>query len=305
MIWYKVGAADETPGKSGLAHFLEHLMFKGTAKNPAGQFSQVVARIGGQENAFTSNDYTGYYQRVPSEQLKTVMEFEADRMTGLRAHRCGGAARAQGHPGGAEPARRQQSARAARRADRRRALSQPSLRQAGDRLAPRDGAAHPRRRHRLLSALLRAQQRGGGGRRRRRARGGARAGRGDLRQGQAPTATIAPRQRPQEPPPVAVRYVTLADPRVEQPSVQRAYLVPSFATAKPRRVGSAGGAGAYPGRRLQQPALPRPGGRQASSRSAPAPGTTVRRSTWPKFGVYGAPQPGRDAAAARSRRSTR
>ena len=84
MIWYKVGAADETPGKSGLAHFLEHLMFKGTAKNPAGQFSQVVARIGGQENAFTSNDYTGYYQRVPSEQLKTVMEFEADRMTGLQ-----------------------------------------------------------------------------------------------------------------------------------------------------------------------------------------------------------------------------
>jgi zinc protease len=84
MIWYKVGAADETPGKSGLAHFLEHLMFKGTAKNPAGKFSQVVARIGGQENAFTAQDYTGYYQRVPSEQLKTVMEFEADRMTGLQ-----------------------------------------------------------------------------------------------------------------------------------------------------------------------------------------------------------------------------
>ena len=84
MIWYKVGAADETPGKSGLAHFLEHLMFKGTAKNPAGKFSQVVARIGGQENAFTSQDYTGYFQRVPSEQLRTVMEFEADRMTGLQ-----------------------------------------------------------------------------------------------------------------------------------------------------------------------------------------------------------------------------
>ena len=84
MIWYKVGAADETPGKSGLAHFLEHLMFKGTAKNPAGTFSQVVARIGGQENAFTSQDYTGYFQRVPSEQLRTVMEFEADRMTGLQ-----------------------------------------------------------------------------------------------------------------------------------------------------------------------------------------------------------------------------
>src|ERR1039457_1871211 len=84
MIWYKVGAADETPGKSGLAHFLEHLMFKGTAKHPTGQFSTAVARIGGQENAFTSSDYTGYFQRVPSDQLKTVMDFEADRMTGLQ-----------------------------------------------------------------------------------------------------------------------------------------------------------------------------------------------------------------------------
>src|SRR6185437_3124232 len=84
MIWYKVGAADETPGKSGLAHFLEHLMFKGTAKNPIGRFSHVVATIGGQENAFTSNDYTAFYQRVPAERLKTVMDFEADRMTGLQ-----------------------------------------------------------------------------------------------------------------------------------------------------------------------------------------------------------------------------
>src|SRR5436853_5036831 len=83
MIWYKVGSADETPGKSGLAHFLEHLMFKGTAKHPAGEFSQTVLRIGGNENAFTSLDYTGYFQRVPREQLAKMMEFEADRMTGL------------------------------------------------------------------------------------------------------------------------------------------------------------------------------------------------------------------------------
>ena len=69
MIWYKVGSADETPGKSGLAHFLEHLMFKGTSKHPAGEFSQTVLRIGGNENAFTSADYTGYFQRVPREQL--------------------------------------------------------------------------------------------------------------------------------------------------------------------------------------------------------------------------------------------
>src|SRR6188508_3773182 len=58
MIWYRVGAADEEAGKSGLAHFLEHLMFKGTKKNPANVFSQLIAGVGGQENAFTSSDYT-------------------------------------------------------------------------------------------------------------------------------------------------------------------------------------------------------------------------------------------------------
>src|SRR3954462_2853619 len=83
MVWYKVGSADETPGKSGLAHFLEHLMFKGTAAHPQGEFSQTVLRIGGNENAFTSTDYTGYFQRVPREQLAKMMEFEADRMTAL------------------------------------------------------------------------------------------------------------------------------------------------------------------------------------------------------------------------------
>jgi zinc protease len=83
MLWYKVGAADEPPGKSGIAHFLEHLLFKGTEKNPAGKFSKTVAAIGGQENAFTSSDYTGYFQRTSREHLKTLMEFEADRMTGL------------------------------------------------------------------------------------------------------------------------------------------------------------------------------------------------------------------------------
>ena len=83
MIWYNVGSADEDAGKSGIAHFLEHLMFKGTKKNPAGKFSEVLAAIGGQENAFTSQDYTAYFQRTAREHLKTVMEFEADRMTGL------------------------------------------------------------------------------------------------------------------------------------------------------------------------------------------------------------------------------
>lgn len=83
MVWYRNGSADDPPLKSGIAHFLEHLMFKGTKNHPQGEFSQVVADLGGQENAFTGHDYTAYFQRVPREHLATVMEFEADRMTNL------------------------------------------------------------------------------------------------------------------------------------------------------------------------------------------------------------------------------
>ncbi len=83
MVWYKVGAADEAPGESGLAHFLEHLMFKGTAKLETGEFSRIIAENGGRENAFTSWDYTGYFQSVARDRLAIVMEHEADRMTGL------------------------------------------------------------------------------------------------------------------------------------------------------------------------------------------------------------------------------
>ncbi len=83
MIWYRNGSADDPVGKSGIAHFLEHLMFKGTSTHPQGQFSETVAELGGQENAFTSNDYTAYFQRISKEHLGTLMGFEADRMTGL------------------------------------------------------------------------------------------------------------------------------------------------------------------------------------------------------------------------------
>lgn len=83
MVWYKVGSADEQPGKSGIAHFLEHLMFKGTKTHPEGAFSKAVADVGGEENAFTSNDYTAYFQRIAKEQLPLVMGFEADRMANL------------------------------------------------------------------------------------------------------------------------------------------------------------------------------------------------------------------------------
>ena len=84
MVWYKIGGADEPEGKSGIAHFLEHLMFKGTEKIPPGEFSKIVARNGGRDNAFTSFDYTGYFQRVAVDRLPLVMEMEADRMTNLQ-----------------------------------------------------------------------------------------------------------------------------------------------------------------------------------------------------------------------------
>ncbi len=83
MVWYRCGAADEKPGKTGIAHFLEHLMFKGTKTVPPGAFSNEVARYGGDENAFTTSDYTAYFQTVAAEHLEDVMRLEADRMANL------------------------------------------------------------------------------------------------------------------------------------------------------------------------------------------------------------------------------
>jgi zinc protease len=84
MIYVRAGAADEPPGKSGIAHFLEHLMFKSTEKLASGEFSAIVSRLGGQNNAFTTSDYTGYYERVSKDRLKQIMEMGADRMANLR-----------------------------------------------------------------------------------------------------------------------------------------------------------------------------------------------------------------------------
>jgi zinc protease len=83
-VWYRVGSADEPAGVSGVAHFLEHLMFKSTDKIASGAFSKIIAKLGGQDNAFTNYDVTGYYQRIAKDRLKTVMEMEADRMVNLR-----------------------------------------------------------------------------------------------------------------------------------------------------------------------------------------------------------------------------
>ncbi len=79
MVWVRAGSIDEVDGTSGVAHALEHMMFKGSAKVPPGQFSRRVAALGGRENAFTGRDNTGYYQQIPANRLEDVMRLEADR----------------------------------------------------------------------------------------------------------------------------------------------------------------------------------------------------------------------------------
>lgn len=231
MIWYKVGSADETPGISGLAHFLEHLMFKGTAKNPTGHFSRVVATIGGQENAFTSNDYTGYYQRVPTEQLKTVMEFEADRMTGLQLTDAvvlperNVILEEENQRVGNNP-----RARLGQQIDAALFLNHPygrpviGWRREMEQLSRDDALAFYRRFYGPNGAVVVIA----GDVDPEAARKLAEDTYGKIKRNDL----IGPRKRPQEPVPVAVRSLTLADARVEQPFLQRVYLVPSFATAQ-------------------------------------------------------------------------
>ena len=83
VVWYRVGGADNAPGHSGLAHFLEHLMFRSTKTLKSGELARVVSRLGGRDNAVTSHDATYYFQRLPKEHLKTAMVMEADRMRNL------------------------------------------------------------------------------------------------------------------------------------------------------------------------------------------------------------------------------
>jgi zinc protease len=231
MVWYKVGSADETPGKSGLAHFLEHLMFKGTAAHPAGEFSQTVLRIGGNENAFTSTDYTGYFQRVPREQLARMMEFEADRMTGL-------VLKDENVLPERDVVLEEYNMRVANNPEARLSeqvmaalyLNHPygrpviGWRQEIEKLDREDALAFYRRFYAPNNATLLIA--------------------GDVELNEVrPLAErtfgkIAPqpgiparRMRPQEPMPAAPRTVTLSDPRVEQTGLRRYYLVPSATTA--------------------------------------------------------------------------
>lgn len=231
MVWYKVGAADEPPGKSGIAHFLEHLMFKGTAKNPAGRFSQTVATIGGQENAFTSSDYTGYYQRVTRDKLKEMMEFEADRMTGLVLTDAvvlperdvvleEQNSRVANNPG----AKLGEEVQAALYLNHPYGRPVIGWRPEIEKLNRADALEFYKKYYTPNNAVLVVA--------------------GDVTAdevkklaeetyGKVPrVADVPERKRPQEPEQRSVRVVTLSDPRVAQPSLQRSYLVPSSTTAK-------------------------------------------------------------------------
>jgi zinc protease len=232
MIWYKVGAADETPGKSGLAHFLEHLMFKGTAHNPGNSFSEEVSAIGGQENAFTTSDYTGFFQRVPREHLKEMMAFEADRITGLVLTDAvvrpelnvvleEQNMRVANNPNG----------RLAEQMDAALYLNHPygrptiGWRPEIESLNRDDALAFYRRFYTPNNAIVVVA----GDVTPEEVKADAEETYGKI----ARRADVAPRLRPKEPPQEAPRTVTLADARVEQPSINRFYLVPSRTTAKP------------------------------------------------------------------------
>lgn len=230
MAWYKTGAADEVWGKSGIAHFLEHLMFRGTREIPPGEFSKIVARNGGRDNAFTSYDYTGYFQNVSRDRLELVMKMESDRMTGLALtdavvdperdvileerrqvveNRPGSLLREQmnaalflNHPYGRPVIGWEHEMRALTRADAvawyetHYTPNNAILIVAGD----------------ITVADLKPLA--------------------EKYYGPIPSRAVPPRVRPQEPPPRAARRVELKDQRVAQPSISRSYLAPSYAAGE-------------------------------------------------------------------------
>jgi zinc protease len=231
MVWYKVGSADETPGHSGLAHFLEHLMFKGTAKNPEGRFSQTVATLGGQENAFTTADYTAFFQRITREHLEQMMAFEADRMTGLVLSDANvipelKVVLEEYNMRIANSPEARLGTQVAAALYLNSPYGRPVIGWRGEieALTRADALAFYHRFYTPNNAVVVIA--------------------GDVTADEVKAlaektyakvprvAEPPPRVRPQEPPPVAPRTVMLADPRVAQPSLQRSYLVPSYAKSK-------------------------------------------------------------------------
>jgi zinc protease len=231
MVWYQNGSADDPPGKSGIAHFLEHLMFKGTKAHPKG-FSDLVAELGGQENAFTAYDYTAYFQRVAKEHLATMMAFEADRMTGLIL---GDDVVAPERDVVLEERRMRTDSDPAQQLNEAVQASLFPHHPYGtpvigwsheiETLDRSDALTYYKRFYTPANAILIV------------------AGDVDAAEverlaretyGRIPAGEKPPQRfRPQEPEPRAHRLVTLTDPKVEQPAHERVFLVPSYTTGAP------------------------------------------------------------------------
>jgi zinc protease len=232
MVWYRNGSADDPVGKSGIAHFLEHLMFKGTHAHPQGEFSNLVSELGGQENAFTSYDYTAYFQRIGKEHLGTLMAFEADRMTNLvlsdevvaperevvlEERRM----RTENDPS----AQLDEAVQAALFPHHPYGTPIIGWGHEIETLGREDALNYYHRFYTPENAILIV------------------AGDVDAKEvvalakgsyGAIPARSDAPaRRRPREPEPRAHRLVTLADEKVEQPTHERVFLVPSYTTAAP------------------------------------------------------------------------
>ncbi len=225
MIWYRVGAADEPAGNSGIAHFLEHLMFKGTEKIAPNQFSAIVEAQGGDDNAFTSWDYTAYFQRFAADRLDLVMEMEADRMRNLRLTEEDvvterqvileeRAERTDSSPG----ALLTEQMRAAQFQNHPYSIPIIGWRHEMAELSREDALSYYERFYAPNNATLIIA--------------------GDVEPEAvkalaerhygaiAPSEGIVPRERPQEPPQLAERRITLTDERVSEPYVFRTYLAP-------------------------------------------------------------------------------
>ncbi len=231
-LWYKVGAADEPPGKSGVAHFLEHLMFKGTPTVPSGRFSKIVAANGGSDNAFTSQDYTAYVQRVASDKLELVMRMEADRMTNLRLTD----EKAAPERGVVQEERRQRTANSpsAQLYERRRAVTYlrhpyriPVIgwKREIDGLTAEHALAFYRRHYAPNNAILIVAGDATADEVRRLA---------EKYYGAIPRRPVPRRVRPQEPDQLAAKRITMKSPLVRVPSVSITWRAPSFAAGETR-----------------------------------------------------------------------
>jgi zinc protease len=290
MVWYRVGAADEQRGHSGIAHFLEHLMFKGTSLHPAGEFSKEVALVGGQENAFTTADYTAYFQTVAKEQLPMMMEYEADRMTGLiltdavvlperdvilEERRM----RIDNEPG----SQLSEAMSAALYQNHPYGIPTIGWRHEMERLTRDDAIAFYKKYYTPNNAILVVA--------------------GDVTVGQVKVlagatygkvqrrSEVPPRERAQEPEPLAARTVTLSDARVTQPSMQRVYLVPSYSSGDRKEALAldvlADVLGGGSTSRIYRALVVEQG--KATSAGAFYAGTALDAT---RFGVYGTPRPG-------------